>query len=102
MGNVICQTGWKNSDSAIDKMNPCSEPICNHNGQGCLHGECRAPDMCACEVGWEGVSCDICIPLPGCDHGTCSEALECTCNEGWSGAYCEIRKSLVHTLLKGG
>ena len=52
-GNVICQSGWKNSDPE-DPLNPCSEPIC-HGEQGCENGMCRAPDYCACEVGWEGI-----------------------------------------------
>ena len=91
-GRVICQSGWKEAANP-DPLQPCSEPICNHNGVGCVNGECRSPDYCACEVGWEGVSCDICIPLPGCENGNCTDtALECNCFEGWSGAYCEIRK----------
>ena len=90
-GRVICQSGWKEAKNP-DPLQPCSEPICNHNGAGCKYGECRSPDYCACEVGWEGVSCDICIPLPGCENGNCTDtALECNCFEGWSGAYCEIR-----------
>merc|ERR1712226_1511700 len=62
-GNVICQSGWKNSEPE-DPLNPCSEPIC-HGEAGCENGMCRAPDYCACEVGWEGARCEICIPLPG-------------------------------------
>ena len=64
-------------------------PICDPQ---CQHGECRAPNFCACEIGWEGTHCDTCVPLPGCDHGTCENALECNCEDGWDGAYCDIRK----------
>ena len=66
-------------------------PICDPK---CQHGECRAPNFCACEIGWEGTHCDTCVPLPGCDHGTCENALECNCEDGWDGAYCDIRKQL--------
>ena len=60
---------------------------------GCFRGDCIAPNTCACEVGWEGFHCDVCVPLPGCQNGFCnSTALECICNPGWSGAFCEIRK----------
>ena len=52
-GNVICQSGWKDSEPE-DPLNPCSEPIC-HGTDGCANGLCRAPDYCACEVGWEGI-----------------------------------------------
>ena len=65
---------------------------------GCLNGECMAPNTCACDVGWEGFHCDVCIPLPGCKYGSCNTtALECICNPGWSGAFCDIRK-LQYTL----
>jgi hypothetical protein len=91
-GNVICQSGWKEPEvqDAETELNPCLEPICDHNGLGCVHGDCRAPNYCACEVGWEGPNCDICVPLPGCEHGSCQNAFECNCNEGWEGAYCDI------------
>jgi len=87
-GNVICQSGWKHSEPE-DHLNPCSDPIC-HGDDGCENGICRAPDYCACEVGWEGARCETCIPLPGCERGTCNEALECNCEYQWAGAYCEI------------
>ena len=92
-GNVICQSGWKqSSDPQEAKSNPCSVPICNHDNETCAHGICRAPNFCACEVGWEGISCDVCIPLPGCVHGNCTMELECNCYEGWTGSKCDIRK----------
>ena len=95
-----------------EAMNPCSVPICDSEGKGktstqqvphavfnvsylgCLNGECKAPNTCACEIGWDGFHCDVCIPLPGCQNGFCNgTALECICNSGWSGAFCDIRKS---------
>jgi len=90
-GKVICQSGWKqpeNSDEA--SLNPCSEPICDHGGMGCKHGICRAPNMCACEVGWEGNNCEICVRLPGCENGNCTNEFECNCHDGWSGACCNV------------
>ena len=86
--------GWKEPDDLEkrDKLNPCSKPVCNHNGKGCVNGECKAPDFCACEVGWEGPNCDICVPMPGCQNGNCTNGLECNCEDGWHGGYCNIRK----------
>ena len=93
--------GWEwPKNKAKDMMNPCSMPTCEPT---CVNGECLSPNDCACEIGWEGAHCDICISLPGCEHGSCvdnstgtpeSKALECFCNEGWSGGYCDIRKYL--------
>ena len=92
-GNVICQSGWRQPlDPHEAKINPCSIPICNHDNMTCSHGVCRAPNFCACEVGWEGINCDVCIPLPGCVHGTCSMDFECNCYEGWTGSKCDISK----------
>merc|ERR1711973_622279 len=64
--------------------------ICDHGGMGCKHGICRAPNMCACEVGWEGNNCEICVRLPGCANGNCTNEFECNCHDGWSGACCDI------------
>ena len=91
-GKVICQSGWREPQVQNEEtaLNPCLEPVCNYNGHGCIHGECRAPNFCACVVGWEGPNCDICVPLPGCEHGTCSDAFQCNCDSGWEGAYCDI------------
>ena len=92
-GNIICQTGWKHSKSE-DLLNPCSEPICTG---GCINGICKAPEYCACEIGWEGANCEICLTLPGCQQGTCTNVFECNCEEKWWGAYCDIRKGLKNS-----
>merc|ERR1711860_300564 len=84
-GTVICQSGWtepKDPDMR-DELNPCSQPVCDHKGETCKNGQCRAPDFCACEVGWEGALCDKCINLPGCEHGSCTDKpLTCDCEPG--------------------
>ena len=91
-GKVICLDGWS------DPKSLCSIPVCQFHSPNtnetltCDHGTCVHPNTCACEIGWEGSLCDICIPLPGCVHGNCSEALECNCFDGWDGAFCDIRK----------
>ena len=93
-GAIICQNGWKELND-VDQRNPlypCLEPVCDYEGETCQNGICKAPDHCACEIGWEGTLCEICIPLPGCVHGNCSEALECNCMDGWTGPYCDTRK----------
>jgi len=87
-GDIVCQNGWQEPEDPNhrDPLNPCSQPICRE----CIHGTCVSPDMCACEVGWEGMVCDVCIPLPGCKYGHCDKALECLCEPGYGGGFCDI------------
>ena len=93
-GNVICQLGWKMAENGgeREKLNPCSQPICDFNGAGCLNGQCKSPNYCSCNIGWTGANCGECIPLPGCLHGYCQKGLECICETGWLGAHCDIRE----------
>jgi len=72
-------TGWQehHDPKLRDPLNPCSEPICEPK---CLNGECVAPDVCACDIGWYGTQCGNCIPLGGCVNGGCTEPFECNCN----------------------
>ena len=61
---------------------------------------CVAPNTCACDIGWEGTRCEICLPLPGCKHGYCqNQAFECICQDenSWQGAHCDIRKQNTST-----
>ena len=74
---------------------PCAEPVCDHNGKGCVNGICKSPNLCACDIGWEGLNCDKCIKLPGCKNGFCENELECQCEENWSGGFCQIRKYVL-------
>ena len=55
--------------------------------------------MCACEVGWEGNNCEICVRLPGCENGNCTNEFECNCHDGWSGACCNVRKYCLFVCL---
>ncbi|TRY80742.1 hypothetical protein TCAL_15407 [Tigriopus californicus] len=98
--NVICLSGWREDPdwSKRDLRNPCPIPICDYHGETCQHGQCVRPDVCACEVGWQGHLCDTCIPLPGCIHGSCNATFECNCDcndqgvQLWEGAFCEQRE----------
>ena len=50
------------------------------------------------QVGWEGVACDVCVPMPGCDHGHCNqEAFGCTCDDEtqYTGALCDNREKNI-------
>ncbi|XP_059098127.1 neurogenic locus protein delta-like [Tigriopus californicus] len=95
--NVICLSGWREQEDEQlqDLRNPCPIPVCDYNGETCLHGECVRPNVCACKVGWEGHLCDTCIPLPGCVHGSCNSSFECNCAANakgvqlWEGAFCD-------------
>ena len=110
-GQMVCLSGWS------DPANNCHTPICAfthgshvHEGddaasavKGCgEHGECVRPQTCACEVGWEGPTCEVCVPLPGCFDGHCVGALDCVCrNESrYTGAACDIRKELRSQLSR--
>jgi len=70
-GMVHCSEGWKD-ESPVDDTNRCAEPICD---AACDHGMCTSPNYCACEVGWDGTCCDICIPMPGCVNGKCRKEM---------------------------
>ena len=94
-GRVICLDGWS------DPGKLCKVPICQFwdelSGEylGCDHGSCTDPNRCSCEIGWEGVRCDQCLPLPGCLEGTCQrQPFECICHNStqWTGPHCDIRK----------
>ena len=100
-GFVICQSGWKEPEDheERDELNPCPEPICGTDTETCENGVCTAPDHCACEIGWEGALCNVCVRLPGCLNGNCTEALECNCHEGWTGGYCNMRKTLIISIF---
>lgn len=69
----------------------CDVPICR---KGCdpMHGYCKRPGECRCNLGFYGERCDRCIPLPGCQHGYCNVSFECICNKGWDGLFCTDRK----------
>ena len=58
----------------------------------CDHGTCIQPNICACEIGWEGVRCEKCLVLPGCIHGHCVDRpFQCVCHDEkrWSGEHCD-------------
>ncbi|TRY78906.1 hypothetical protein TCAL_15362 [Tigriopus californicus] len=89
---MICLSGWS------EPANQCRTPVCQFRTaeadvtKTCKHGDCARPNVCACEVGWDGVACDECIPLPGCLDGTCDDAFECNCRNAsrYTGASCDI------------
>merc|ERR1711872_618052 len=88
-GNITCQNGWT-SVNDTDPLYPCATPVCS---DGCVHGVCEGPDICACDIGWEGVNCSTCINLPGCVHGSCNgKGLACDCDNPleWQGGLCDI------------
>jgi len=80
-GTVVCRNGYKNPE------NLCRTPVCE---PGCgSHGTCIAPNTCACQIGWDGNNCDVCLPAPGCVHGNCTVAFECNCDTGFQGGLCD-------------
>ena len=83
---MACLPGWS------DEPSFCSIPICDFHGLTCKNGNCTAPNVCTCELGWSGATCSNCIPLPGCQNGYCTEPLECICQDGWDGMFCDKRK----------
>merc|ERR1719369_1578114 len=55
-GEVRCLAGWKEKDYNPDPLHPCPVPVCDPE---CNRetGECSEPNVCSCNVGWEGVDC---------------------------------------------
>ena len=51
---VELATGWREPEHVepLHLLNPCLEPVCDAEDGGCVNGECRAPNLCACEIGW--------------------------------------------------
>jgi len=87
-GAVKCNHGWS-KDNDTNPLHPCMTPVCE---AGCVHGKCKSPDTCACDVGWEGNDCNTCVTLPGCVHGSCNgTALACKCTDDtmWAGGLCD-------------
>jgi len=92
-GEVLCNRGWSGEGELL-----CQIPLCLFGVDGEAleedkcgpNGECVAPDVCSCQIGWEGLQCGICIPMPGCLHGSCQKAFECdNCESGWKGPLCD-------------
>ncbi|XP_023328477.1 delta-like protein C isoform X1 [Eurytemora carolleeae] len=81
-GVFTCVNGWTGDN--------CDEPVCIN---GCSNnGKCVAPDICRCDMGYQGGTCQSCIKHPGCIHGSCNTAFECNCEGGWEGRDCNIPK----------
>ncbi|XP_078667238.1 uncharacterized protein LOC144909056 [Branchiostoma floridae x Branchiostoma belcheri] len=106
--------GWRSDDSACgvdydthtwcapgadynDMYALCAAPTCARSP--CVHGTCTDGNnggyTCACENGWEGISCDQniddCLSSP-CAHGTCTDGVAsytCSCENGWTGNNCD-------------
>ncbi|KAG7466452.1 hypothetical protein MATL_G00164940, partial [Megalops atlanticus] len=54
------------------------------------NGFCEQTGECRCKPGWQGATCNQCIPFPGCVHGSCEKAWQCNCEEGWVGSRCDV------------
>ncbi|KAJ8394223.1 hypothetical protein AAFF_G00048060 [Aldrovandia affinis] len=54
------------------------------------NGFCEKPGECRCRPGWQGATCNQCVPFPGCLHGACEKAWQCLCEQGWVGSQCDV------------
>ncbi|KAJ8046213.1 Nephronectin [Holothuria leucospilota] len=73
-----CCAGWsRNRDGS------CS-PICTNN---CVHGTCVGPDMCKCDKGYTGKSCNRDLNECGLEPRPCDH--RCTNTQGSFKCYCE-------------
>jgi Golgi apparatus protein 1 len=82
---VVCLPGFADDGSKCAAV--CSP--------GCVHGNCTAPNVCTCDVGWRGNDCNKSVCLPGCKSGRCDRPFECICEDGYDGMYCDIREELL-------
>ncbi|XP_054752393.2 uncharacterized protein LOC129257970 isoform X1 [Lytechinus pictus] len=64
-----CCKGWRANGRE------CPIAVCI---QGCLHGDCSAPEMCSCKPGYMGMRCDI--PCPPGRYGSFCEQ-QCNCGQ---------------------
>ena len=101
-GTCTCNVGWVDGNKGscsqcADGYGPpgeCTSFVCT---QTCQHGSCSAPNVCTCQEGWSGVSCDttscadISIGPDECSgNGKCISPDVCSCNLGYQGLGCEI------------
>lgn len=70
----------------------CDQPLC---WPKCKHGKCVAPNVCHCDEGFSGESCEIPTCDPPCvgGQGVCISPNVCDCFYGWEGNQCEAPKS---------
>jgi sugar lactone lactonase YvrE len=61
-------------------------PVCTG---GCGHGQCVTGDVCQCDAGYTGATCDQPICSSPCVHGTCTAPDTCSCVQGYTGAVCD-------------
>ena len=73
-----CHAGWNGTT--------CNTATCS---EGCVNGNCSAPDSCMCMWGWNGTSCAIPVCTNGCvNNGVCVAPESCNCTSGWTGSTC--------------
>uniref|UniRef100_A0A1Y1L313 EGF-like domain-containing protein n=1 Tax=Photinus pyralis TaxID=7054 RepID=A0A1Y1L313_PHOPY len=75
----ICCSGWKPKPHVANKC----EPICDN---GCVNGNCTAPNVCVCLPGYVRDLGNNCIPTcpKGCVHGVCTLQGTCSCSAGYT------------------
>ncbi|KAF5286144.1 hypothetical protein FQR65_LT12899 [Abscondita terminalis] len=78
-------------------LNKCI-PYCSN---GCVHGNCTAPEICECYGNFGGLTCNFSCPLGFygsicnnkclCKNNATCDAFngKCRCLEGWRGQYCD-------------
>ena len=72
------------------------KPVCN---PPCVHGTCVGNNICGCEFGWQGSTCEIPICDPPClNGGKCVSPNQCKCTRDYSGDHCEKKcdKECIH------
>ena len=80
-GEKVCLPGWIGTN--------CETPLCR-DGCSLIHGSCERPGECDCGFGWQGETCEECVPYPGCKHGSCNgEPWQCVCDLQWAGFLCD-------------
>lgn len=74
----ICCSGWRIKPHTAFHC----EPVCD---DGCVNGNCTAPNVCVCHPGYIRDLDNNCIPTcpKGCLNGVCTLQGKCSCTAGY-------------------
>ncbi|XP_025158267.1 multiple epidermal growth factor-like domains protein 10 [Harpegnathos saltator] len=85
--HCACPSGYAEITTGNDSASMSCEPVCKNK---CINSVCKAPNICACNEGYELDLDNLFVCKPKCDKdcivygGTCTAPNVCTCQNGYS------------------